>query len=1297
LRWLKPLSTFVSWPVRANTPGLVLAAALLLMPLLHGIVWAASGALDFRFRPNTGTPAAWLGGVSLSQADRDYLASLPELRVALLRSGQPPYERVAEDGQISGLHSELLNQTAAAMGLRLRPVVFGDAAALMEAVRLNRADIVLTTDASLESQQNLTLTLGTSPVPAAVMARREGSTSSDLDKVRIVQERGGANLELVRRRFPQATLVLADNTDLALQAVATQTADVYVGGLLETLEQLARQPVQRLELQQVLPVSLGEFHFGVRKDHTRLVPLLNQFISAYRGAPESAAALRQLASLALPAGMVLPKALALDATQRAALAGNPIWRIGAVRGAAGNTGQNNALNGVDAQNQHVGIAADYTEQVARRLGVATTLVMFDSIPSMLDGLRLGGVDVVPLLSYTPDRARDFGLSKPYLDMPYVLVGRSNGPLYWDLASLRGKRLALPAQHPLLEDITRNHPTIQIVPAATGEEAMDLVVSGAADAAVEIKLFANQHINRDPGARLRALAELSDSPAQFRFATAGDKRALLPLIDAALADIPVAERDRMQRRWVAIDLTPPFPWLRWAPLIALAAAGLAAIAGLSAWWMRRLREEVRVRRRAVEQLDDIGRAMPGVAFRYVLDTAGRLRRAFYSSGSEAFLGVVPRRNQTLIGALAPHMPQAQHQAAMQAQRAAFKAGNKFRFVCEQNHPQHGLRWLQTEAVPSTTADGHVAWTGYVIDVTAEQVLQRQVAQQARDRHLLLASASHELRAPTHTLGLALEAIGDEGLPSTSRRALAVARNAASTLGQLLDDVLDSARLDAGGLKLNPQDLDLTALLHEVAEGQRRAAQAKGLQFEMLRDDALPSYIRADGLRLRQVVVNLLSNAVKYTPAGPGGRVSLHASKARLADGRDALLLSVSDSGPGISQADQARLFEPFVTVPGSAEAAHAPSTGLGLSICRRLVGLMDGDIALTSELGAGTTFTVRLPLQVVNAAAAPALRPARAAMATPTTAATGATVANAAATALPAVPSPPARPGAARPGLQAPPALAATAALEAPTQPRRPLPTPAPAVPQRPPMAPASQRPTDAAAARTYPGSVPQEPIALRAPTPLTREAGSTRPGALQPVPLPAKAVRPGGPQDLGTSGFGSLPPSGFTPLDAPRSDSSDAEEGRPAIAAARVARAVPTRTTAPVRSSGVVLMCDDDEVSRVFMAELLQRAGYAVVTAANARQALNIWQSGGVRAVITDLVMAGMDGMALVNALRQAEQGQSERTVIVVCSGSAPPPLSGPDPMSYDAFLPKPVQGQVLARTLARLLGPPAMPQAARA
>jgi CheY-like chemotaxis protein len=227
-------------------------------------------------------------------------------------------------------------------------------------------------------------------------------------------------------------------------------------------------------------------------------------------------------------------------------------------------------------------------------------------------------------------------------------------------------------------------------------------------------------------------------------------------------------------------------------------------------------------------------------------------------------------------------------------------------------------------------------------------------------------------------------------------------------------------------------------------------------------------------------------------------------------------------------------------------------------------------------------------------------------------------------------------------------------------------------------------------------AVPPLPPVLRAPTPLTRET-HTRPGALQPLPAATNAPVPA-PQDFGVSGFGSptgfggLPPSSFTPLEA-----GPASSAAPAAPSYRAPRPVAARETVPVRTSGVVLMCDDDEVSRVFMAELLQRAGYAVVTAANARQALNIWQSGGVRAVITDLVMAGMDGMALVNALRQAEEGQAERTVVIVCSGSAPPPLSGPDPQSYDAFLPKPVQGQVLARTLARLLGPPAMPQAVRA
>jgi two-component system, NarL family, sensor histidine kinase EvgS len=1451
--------------VRGWGPALFAAlfAALLTAGALPGPSFAASGALDFRFKFAAGPAPQWVAATTISQADRDYIASLPELRVAMARSGTPPFERIAEDGQITGLQTDLLGHLAASLGLKVRPVVFGDNTAVLEAVRQGKADVVLTTNVAADRLQFMVYTLGTAPVPAAVVGRREGGAPA-LEHSRIAVERDSGSADIVRRRYPQATVVLVDSTDLALQAVATKTADVYVGGLLESLDRLSAQGVQRVEVQQVLPVTLSPYHLGLRKDFARLVPLLNAAIAAYRTAPETLAVTTQLASAAVPVGMALPRPVVLDVPQRQALAAQPLWRVGAVKGL-------DLLNSVDDQGRHTGIAADYTEQVSRRLGVATQTVAFDSTAAMLDALRLGTIDVAPFVSYTADRARDFGLSKPYLDMPYVLVGRTDGPWYWDLGSLRGKRLALAAQHPLLDEITRSHPTIQVVAAASGQEAMDLVASGGAEAAVEVKLFANQHINADFSGKLRALGEITDLPAQFRFATANDKRALLPLIDTALADIPALERERMARRWVAVDLVPPFPWRRYAPVAAVALAGLGLLIGLTVWWMRRLGEEVRVRRRAVEQLDDIGKAMPGVAFRYVLDHAGRLRRAFYSSGAQAFLGVLPKRNQTLIGSLAPHMPAALHQAAMQAQRVAFKAGEKFRHTCEYNHPAHGLRWLHTEAVPGTTSDGHVAWTGFVIDVTAERVLQakvvQQAAQQAKDRHVMLASASHELRAPTHTLGLALESISDEGLPLPTLRALGVARSASRTLGQLLDDVLDSAKLDAGGVQLHPQDLDLWALLQEAADAHRSAARSKGLQFQFTRDEALPSHIFADGLRLKQVVTNLLSNAIKYTERG---RVSLQVGAAQATDGRMAWVLRVSDTGPGIAPADQARLFEPFVTVPG-AESAHAPSTGLGLSICRRLVTLMGGNIVINSDVGAGTSFTVRLPLHAASAASLargssvgrPAVVDAPAVVA-PAAAAAGRAAAPPDGTLLETLTETLQDPAqqreadpflddvdgpafdhaqpANRPAFGAAPAQAQTAARQParplpPPQPEEPVPQWAPATAARghvvtpPPLPPApgpnmarlspnlaaslaashaaSQAASQAAArsqnsaarreaaasfdepvdsrfaaldgpnasnatggmankpaiAQVYPAaaagssgsagfaaaSTPAFDAApRRMPSPVSRE-GAVRPmpnrflpaaprnqssgfGDLPAAPQAARApaqdgrsgrmnapaaarasgfgqtdfgasdfgARDLGGADFGGSGFGALDSrSGGTPTGRDRLPHPRVVQGRDDVReptrdpVREVTR--PQRTQVAVRSSGAVLMCDDDEVSRVFMAELLQRAGYAVVTAANARQALNIWQAGGVRAVITDLVMAGMDGMALVSALRQAEAGMADRTVIVVCSGSAPPPMSGPGPSTYDAFLPKPVQGQVLARTLARLLGPPGQPLAARA
>jgi two-component system, NarL family, sensor histidine kinase EvgS len=924
-------------------------------------LWASHGALansppgadlSYRFAVSAGPPPVALSPEWLTPEQQRYLATLPTLRVALQQVGAPPYERLLPEKTIGGLQAELLGQLARTLGIRLQPVVYPDWSSVLNAVREGQADIVLTIVASSERQRYLAFTLGTVPVPTAVF-RRTGSAKVALGQARIALERDYYFNDIMASLYPAATRVQTQTTIEALRAVAEGRADAYVGSLLEALELLSATPVPGLEVEQILDVGPGFYRYGMRKELAPLADILNQGIASWRTLPGHDGELqRGVWQAATASGVNVPPPLVLSPDEGALLTRQPVWRVGAVRGLS-------LLNDVDATGRHVGIGADYTDQLVQRLGIVTEVVAFDSVADLLAAMRQGEVDIVPFLTRTEERAGFVSFSKPYVRMPYVLVGRNEGTLYWDLASLGGKRLALALGHPLRSVLAERHLDIQVVDVASGQEAMEAVLDGRADAAVEVKLFANLFINGPGDGRLRSLAEVDALPADFGFAVPRAQAALVPLIDRTLASIAPAEHERLYRRWVAVDLTPGLPWRRWAPTLAVGTTALLLLGVLALRRYRQQAAEVQRRRRADEQLDDIGRTIPGVVFRYVLDGQGGLANTFYSSGTEAFLGVRPERRQTLLQVLAPRLtPEARAEAERKTQ-LSLASGQRFNFTGAYAHPRGQSIWLHVEALRSTTAEGLTAWTGYVIDVTEQHDLQERYTREADERHVMLASASHELRTPAHTIAMALQSLPADGLPPQWQQPLGAARDAARTLGQLLDDVLDAARLDAGRLQLRPHAFDLHDLLAQLVSASRVLAQARGLAFESSVEPGVPRTLFGDPLRLKQVLLNLAANAVKYTPEG---HVRLTARTCNLAGEPARLVLGVEDTGPGIDAAQQARLFEAFATVDSPGAPAPSSRTGLGLAICRRLVDLMGGEIQLRSAPGHGTLVEIWLPIQ-----------------------------------------------------------------------------------------------------------------------------------------------------------------------------------------------------------------------------------------------------------------------------------------------------------------------------------------------
>jgi len=233
--------------------------------------------------------------------------------------------------------------------------------------------------------------------------------------------------------------------------------------------------------------------------------------------------------------------------------------------------------------------------------------------------------------------------------------------------------------------------------------------------------------------------------------------------------------------------------------------------------------------------------------------------------------------------------------------------------------------------------------------AEQ--QRQMAEAASAaKTQFLATLSHEIRTPmTGVMGMAELLLSTPLSPLQHDYTKAMQRSGEMLL-KLLNDALDLARIEADRLELEPAPFDPRQLVEDVAQLEQGLAYAKGIRFALDVADDLPGLVLGDALRIKQVLLNLANNALKFTERG---NVTL-----RVRPAGSGLLFSVSDTGPGIPEASQARLFQRFEQEEGPQRRA---GSGLGLAICRELVSMMGGSIELESRLGHGSTFHVRLPL------------------------------------------------------------------------------------------------------------------------------------------------------------------------------------------------------------------------------------------------------------------------------------------------------------------------------------------------
>lgn len=622
---------------------------------------------------------------------------------------------------------------------------------------------------------------------------------------------------------------------------------------------------------------------------------------------------------------------------------------------------------IDEFDQFHGISADYLQLISERLGIKIQPVLYNTWEDVLAAVKAGEVDVLPSMAATPEREAFLSFSTPYLSTSSLIFARRDSTIR-SLDDLSGRRVAVEQGYAVHELLTQAVPGIDFVVSEDSSSALKAVSTGRADAYVGNLITSSYLIEQLGLSNMEVRGDSGLGNSQVRFGVRKDLAPLIPLLDRALGNIGRNEEEAIQARWLpALDV---FDWVHLLQIAWPWVVGFLALLTFVLVWNRRLsiqvaeraRAEAEERRQRSTLLALINSIPDPIWFK---DPQGR-----YLGVNQAFADCLGRRPDEIVG---------RSDQQMFSREAGSGRQERDRQALTESTPYASEGWVVYpdgrrvlfDTLRSAFHDDHGRLLGLVgvsRDVTARKATELALAQ-ARDlaeeatqlKSDFLANMSHEIRTPLNIIiGLA-HLLQETTLDPQQVDYLGKIQGSGQYLLELISDILDLSRVEAGKLEFERIDFDLERLLGELYDLFNIRAASKGLSVRCEIDPRVPAQVVGDSLRLRQILMNYGNNALKFTEQGEVVLI------VRLEDeDEDSLQLyfGFRDTGIGISAPQQERLFESFRQADSSITRRYGGS-GLGLAICKRLAEAMGGSVGVESEPGRGSLFWCRLPLGRVD--------------------------------------------------------------------------------------------------------------------------------------------------------------------------------------------------------------------------------------------------------------------------------------------------------------------------------------------
>ncbi|KAA0974535.1 transporter substrate-binding domain-containing protein [Pseudomonas sp. ANT_H12B] len=901
--------------------------------------------------------------VQLDKSQRQWVKNKRELILGTSTPDYPPFDLTTSGRDYEGFTADYAGILSNTIGLPIKVQRFESRGAAIEALENGEIDLLGTANGF--EARNTDIVLSTPyAVDQPVLVTREGETRSlaeGLAGLRLSMVYHYLPLEEVRALYPKAIITSYPSYQNAINAVAFDQADVFLGDTISTHYMINQGYLNNIRMANFGKHEAHGFSFAVHKNNPQLLGIINATLGVIPTSKRESIAKRWSAGSDI---LLTDQKLQLSNSEERWLTQHPVVRVVVNEAFA-------PLTFFDSEGNFRGVTADLLELIRLRTGLRFDIRRSRSDAEMIEQIANNQADLIAALLPTAQRETTLDFTRPYLENSFVLLTRETADSPTSLAKLQDKRLTIAKGNPLVDYLRSEFPRIELIETPDTFSAVELLAEGKVQGAVSSLVIANYFISSQLFEhKLQISTTIGTEQAAFSLATGRDAKELNAILDKALLTIAPEELGIINSRWRGYSASSQGTWRNFHRLFYQVVIVAGVLLVISVAWNAYMRRQINQRQAAERALNDQLEFMRSLLNGTPHPIYVRDRQGLLQSCNDSYLEAFCAKREDVIGksVMQGNMSNAFEAREYQADYQRVVAEGIPLILDRALHIGGRRLTIYHWILPYRDSSGEVQGIiGGWIDISERRQLfddlrcAKERADEAnRAKSTFLATMSHEIRTPMNAvigmLELTLKRI-DQNHPDLP--AIDVAYSSAKDLLELIGDILDIARIESGRLSLSPERVNPGETVASVVRIFDGLARQKNLSLLLEFHPANPvTDVLLDPMRFKQVLSNLISNAIKFTEQGQV-RITVDLHPAAEPE-QVQMLLRVQDSGIGINEQDQQRLFEPFAQADNSGQSGRG-GAGLGLVISRSLCEMMGGSLQLSSQPGVGTQVVVSLHL------------------------------------------------------------------------------------------------------------------------------------------------------------------------------------------------------------------------------------------------------------------------------------------------------------------------------------------------